>query len=413
MEEKLQEYHDKEIVEWLRFGWPAGRIPTMSEPAKTFMNHKGVKDHPQAMKDYINKEREQDAVIGPFKKIPFRTRVGISPLSTRAKKSSTERRVIMDLSYPRGQAVNDGMIKNNYMGFEIKLQFPKTDHLAYRIFSLGKGAMMFKIDLRRYFRQIPLDPFDYSLVGYIVDGELYFDKVLPMGMRTTPYIVQRCTDAIRFIHQQLSYFLLNYVDDFLGAETKERIHGAFQHLMSLLEQLKVEIAPDKVIPPTTKIDFLGTGFDSEKMEMQLPDDKVKDIKSELAGWLFKTNVTRNELEKLLGKLQFASRCIRAGRVFMARLLNWLRSMERGQRYSIPLEARKDLSWWGRALQGFNGTSIIWLCSKPTADEVMATDSCLSGFGGTCDTQYFKGTFPQHLRSANIAHLEMRAVLIGL
>ena len=40
---------------------------------------------------------------------------------------------------------------------------------------------MFKIDLSRYFRQIPLDPGHYSLIGYIIDGKVYFDKVLPMG----------------------------------------------------------------------------------------------------------------------------------------------------------------------------------------------------------------------------------------
>ena len=42
--------------------------------------------------------------------------------------------------------------------------------------------MMFKIDLSRYFRQLPLDPGDYSLIGYIIGGRLYFNKVLLMGM---------------------------------------------------------------------------------------------------------------------------------------------------------------------------------------------------------------------------------------
>ena len=47
--------------------------------------------------------------------------------------------------------------------------------------------MIFKIDLSRYFRQLPLDLGDYSLIGYIVNGKIYFDKVLPMGMRSAPY----------------------------------------------------------------------------------------------------------------------------------------------------------------------------------------------------------------------------------
>ena len=49
---------------------------------------------------------------------------------------------------------------DTYLGFNVKLTFPKTDELALRIFELGLGCQMFKIDLSRYFRQIPLDPGD-------------------------------------------------------------------------------------------------------------------------------------------------------------------------------------------------------------------------------------------------------------
>ena len=216
METLLQDYHDKEIMEGLRYGWPTGRLPTLRDPTKTFKNHKGATDHPEALKKYIDKEMSKGALMGPFSKIPFNTKVGISPISTRPKKQSEERRVIINLSFPHGEAVNDGMVKGNYLGFMAELTFPKTDDLAMRIAHLGQGAFMFKIDLSRYFCQIPLDPGDYSLIGYIVDGQLYFDKVLPMGMRTAPLIAQRITNAIRHIHKKMGYFLLNYVDDFRG-----------------------------------------------------------------------------------------------------------------------------------------------------------------------------------------------------
>ena len=208
LEQLLQDYHDKEVVEWLCYGWPTGRLPNMAEPQKTYKNHKGATDFPEALQKYIEKEIKKGAVMGPFEKIPFKNKVGISPISTRPKKTSEERRVIIDLSFPVGQAVNDGMIKDNYMGHQVSLSFPKVDDLALRIYRLGKAAMMFKIDLSRYFRQIPLDPGDYSMLGYIIHGKLYFDKVLPMGMRTAPYIAQRVTNAICHIHHKLQFYLL-------------------------------------------------------------------------------------------------------------------------------------------------------------------------------------------------------------
>lgn len=124
--------------------------------------------------------------MGPYSNIPFEDNIGVSPLSTRAKKGSSECRVILDLSFPVGDSVNDGIPKDTHLGFTAKLTFPKTDDFALTIFQLGKGCLMFKVDLSRYFRQIPLDPADYSLIGYVINGQIYFDKVLPMGMRSVP-----------------------------------------------------------------------------------------------------------------------------------------------------------------------------------------------------------------------------------
>ena len=109
------------------------------------------------------------------------------------------------------------------MGLPARLTFPKVDDFAVRIFILGKGCMMFKVDLSRYFRQLPLDPGDNSLIGCVIDGNIYFDTVLPMGMRSAPYITQRVTNAIAYLHRQMEFFLLNYVDDFVGAELKHNI----------------------------------------------------------------------------------------------------------------------------------------------------------------------------------------------
>ena len=147
---------------------------------------------------------------------------------------------------------------------------------------------MFKIDLSRYFRQIPLDPGDYSLIGYVIDGKIYFDKVLPMGMRSVPYIAQRITDAIAYIHRQLEYFVLNYVDDFVRAELRDRAWEAYQALAHILFTLGVETSEEKLVPPITRLEFLGITFDSETMTMEISIDKMKEIQQELNTWLCRT-----------------------------------------------------------------------------------------------------------------------------
>ena len=312
----LTDYEDSDIVEWLRYGWPTGRLPTLKTPVLNTKSHRGALDYPEQMTKYIEKETRYKAVLGPFDKIPFTHNIGISPLSSRPKKGSQDRRVILDLSFPIGDSVNDGIPKDTYMGFQARLTFPKTDELAFRIFQLGEGCYMFKIDLSRYFRQIPLDPGDYSLIGYVIDGKIYFDKVLPMGMRSAPYIAQRITNAIAYIHRSLKYFILNYVDDFVGAEVYDKIWEAYRALENLLKNLRVETSKEKIVPPTTKFEFLGITFDTKTMTMEISEEKLVEIKKELQSWLLKTKAKRREVESLVGKLQFMAKCVRAGRIFL-------------------------------------------------------------------------------------------------
>ena len=99
----LRDYEDKEVVEWMRYGWPTGRLPTLPNPGTSGKNHKGAEEHPKALQKYIEKEQTHGAVMGPFNKIPFQNKIGISPLSTRPKKDTEERRIILDLSFPIGE----------------------------------------------------------------------------------------------------------------------------------------------------------------------------------------------------------------------------------------------------------------------------------------------------------------------
>ena len=88
-------------------------------------------------------------------------------------------------------------------------------------------------------------------------------------------------------------------------------------------------------------------------------------------------------------------------------------MDRNQDYVIPREARKDIAWWGRCAQHFNGTALMWLIKEPAPDSVIATDACLKGYGGTYENQYFRGRFPAALQNKNIALLEILAVMVAL
>ena len=64
-------------------------------------------------------------------------------------------------------------------------------------------------------------------MGITWGGFYYFDKTTMMGSCSAPYVCQRVTSFIRHIMKNLEYFLANYVDDFMGLETKEHALSAF------------------------------------------------------------------------------------------------------------------------------------------------------------------------------------------
>ena len=58
--------------------------------------------------------------------------------------------------------------------------------------------------------------------------------------------------------------------------------------------------------------------------MQITPDRLTEIKSILNVWMTKKSATMKELQSLLGKLNFAVSTIRAGRIFVSRLINGLK-----------------------------------------------------------------------------------------
>ena len=63
----------------------------------------------------------------------------------------------------------------------------------------------------------------------------------------------------------------------MGAELRSRIWSAYTALTKMLIKLGVETSKEKIVPPTTRLEFLGITFDPESMIMEISMEKVQDI----------------------------------------------------------------------------------------------------------------------------------------
>ena len=167
----LVNYRDKQVVDYLNYGFPVSRDDNYPDPSPANCN------------TYFEKEDRLGATIGPFCIPPFFNRIGVFPLSTRPKRDSSERCIILDLSYPFGASVNDGIDKDFYCREHVCQMYPTIDTLAARVAQIGVDCRMWKKEFSRFFRQLPLYPCDYSLIGMHWRNMLFFDKSIPMGLR--------------------------------------------------------------------------------------------------------------------------------------------------------------------------------------------------------------------------------------
>ncbi len=133
---------------------------------------------------------------------------------------------------------------------------PTVDEFAARVFALGRGALMFKVDLQRACRQIYVNPVDVPLLGFWWDESFYFDQVLPMGMRSSAYICQWVTSALVALHAAAGFDLRNYIDDLASAEAAERARRSFDLLINNLTRLRI-VESQQTTPPTNLHGILG------------------------------------------------------------------------------------------------------------------------------------------------------------
>ena len=141
-------------------------------------NHKGSLTFPEYVDIPINKEVDLGATLGPYSINPLSSNLKLitSALNTVPKKNLEDRRVILDLSFPHGKSVNNGIQKSGYLGTEYTLSYPTIDDFIDIIINKGEGCLMYKKDLRRAYRQIPVDPGDINIYVRLLmlEGQLFY-----------------------------------------------------------------------------------------------------------------------------------------------------------------------------------------------------------------------------------------------
>ena len=295
----------------------------------------------------------------------------------------TGARRIHDFARPSGGAVND------------HIRYLSRPFMTVRQFAeqVAPEGWMAKVDVHSYFHQIPAFPGHWPLLAFRVPAasppggplgqtstaqevEVWGTRVL-FGLRHGPEVADRLSPAIVRLMQRMGWAVAYaLLDDFnLYDADQLRCMLAWHFLCAVLAHLGLVASLHKSSVPAQVMQTLGLEIDSRTMQVRLTQQRVQQLRQQVAAFSSLRRCTKRELDAVVGRLQWASDVIYGGSL----LLNPIRRC--GQSCSKPhhqvylrAEARLALQWWHAALQNFNGSRLI-LNRQPKPWQHLTTDAC--------------------------------------
>ena len=176
-----------------------------------------------------------------------------------------------------------------------------------------------------------------------------------LGGAGEPPLLQGTTEALAHIcFTDLRTHVFPYIDDMgtlhLDYSSANKGHS---HLLDTMEDVGLESAPDKCVPATQHMTFVGIDFNSVDMIMSVDPERVVEA-LDMCGRAFTSRaISEKDLQSLIGKLYHDSICAPGAERFINRLRQLMPMASRDGMALISGDARLDIVWFLQFLPAFN------------------------------------------------------------
>ena len=323
------------------------------------------------------------------------------PLFSVPKKNSTKRRVILDLS-TLNHSINCPSFKMTTLQDVRNL--------------LTVGSFMTSIDLKDAYWHVPIHRSFRKYLGFRLGKRKYQFRVLPFGLNIAPRVFTKLTKPILQELRLLGIGVLVYLDDWLvWGRSRDECLRHTKLALEVIQRRGFVVNFDKShLVPSDSLEWLGIQWDARTGHMSLPGDKVVSLRQDLRKLLRRRFISRRDLERMYGKLQFASLVDPVGKALL-KSLNWtFRSLARkglrDRRLPFPLHLKASLRRWlrPRVLE----SSLPFRPPPPSVD--VFTDASQKGWGVHDSVgRRLMGVWSASLRGCHINILELVAVYLAI
>ena len=273
-----------------------------------------------------------------------------SPLLTRPK-DINDRRVILNLSYPKGQSLNDHVDKLNFDGRSFTLKFPSVDDVVGHILQI-EDPLIFKIDMARAFRNVRVDPVDALKFGLSWRDALYIDGGVVFGWTHGSAAFQMVANAISFIMSSSECVRNAYIDDIVVTQSSQA-KEQYDQLSDLLGTLGLPMNLSKKAPPPCKVlTYLGIVVNIVDGTLSIAPDKLQSIYKICCEVGTKKSLSKKSYQSLIGKLVYIHKCVPPARTFINRILSLFRSNSHKSRIQLTQDFFRDIQWFLKFLHAF-------------------------------------------------------------
>lgn len=366
-ENELQHESDRELREYLEYGVKQGfRIvdKDVSVPNYFCKNYNSVlnQDSGKYINDLLRQEIDQGKILVTDHQPKCVHALGA------IKKKGGGYRPITDCKRPLSLSINNFM-EETFQTFT----YQSSDNVCNL---MSRNCYMATIDISGAYRSVSIHPSDWEHQGlsWVLDGERCFllDTRISFGLRCAPFVFTRIGEFISNCMKRKGYDIVHYIDDFwVQGKTRQQCEQAQMELIVMLGRFGFSIAWEKCSAPSRVCTYLGLEFDSSKMTVSLPQQKIKKLHEELNFFTQKKRATKKQIMRLAGVLSHSARVIRGGRTFSRRILDLLKGLPEGNPRFI---LRTNFNWTfngGKIAQSSLMAHAIYLNSIMVRDNTFA------------------------------------------